>query len=525
MQASKVYINYSITNADVAYIIKHNFNAVVCYDIRSTEKLPSPIDVHFSEENRVRGTHEAYEFNTKIVNSLISKVGVIDINGIDILPAIYKLVYWTNYKIGAIKFTLKNEYPGAVCQDKTSYFPDSYLKSLVKYCRLYWSNNRRIKSTSKANLSSINRQFNIGILVNNSFELGLYRYIIEQLNPNELVIFHYGNIDFNVENINLNGITIVNLSDFQKESNQKFFNPFRLDAQELSVLNILCKDFKLISRELSGYECIKAHQVKSLLINEGENQPLRNLLKPILGHTTTIYNTMNGMKSGEAQDNDVTFDHWFVWSEKMKNKMSETTGLNESFFINVGHLAEDAIAHHQFSNTIQIDTEKLKTKKVITVFSVRGQKQEKKDVFRVLFDLLKKDQSYFVIIKPHPLEQPSDYLIEMDDKDKVYLVDEKLKNSKQAVYDLLCVSDLTIVFGSTVSLESKLFGVPCVSVEYAEASLILDVDNDTIKHIKNKEELLESLFNMRKSDHQQSQSSGASVVSERIIRELKSNPL
>lgn len=524
MKASKVYINYSITDNDVEYIKKHDFNAIVCYDIRSTEKLPDHIDVHFSEVNRVKGTHEAYEFNTRIVNSLISKIGIIDINGIDVLSAIYKLVYWTNYKIGAIKLTLKKEYPDSVCHDKTSYFPDSYLKSLIKYFKLYLSNSRNIKSTSKADLSSIKRHYNIGILVNNSFELGLYRYIIERLDPNDLVIFHYGNIDFDVENINLNGIATVNLKDFQKESSQKFINPFRLNAQELSVLNILYKDFKLISRELSGYECIKAYKVKSLLINEGENQPLRNLLKPILGQATTIYNTMNGMKSGEAQDNDVTFDHWFVWSESMRHKMSETTGLNKEFFINVGHLAEDAIAHHQFSNTLKIETDKLKSKKVITVFSVRGQKQEKKDVFRIVFDLLKKDQSYFVIIKPHPLEQPSDYLIEMDDKDKVFLVDEKLKNSKQTVYDLLSLSDLTIVFGSTVSLESKLFGVPCLSVEYAEESLISDVDNDIIKHIKSKEELLESLFNMRKSDNDRSKQSGASVVSERIIQELKSNP-
>ncbi|HEY1047211.1 MAG TPA: hypothetical protein VGF79_12275 [Bacteroidia bacterium] len=524
MRSSKVYINYSITDADVAYIKQNKINAVVCYDIRSSENLPSQVEVHFSEENRVRGTHEAYRYNDRVINSLLSKIGKIKVNGIDILPAINKLVYWTNYKIGAIKLTLKENFPDSICYDRTSYFPDTYLKSLLKYFKLFLSNNRNVQKASKVELTTINRQYHIGILVNNSFELQLYRYIIDQLDPHELVIFHYGNIDFTGSDIDLNGVELLNLKDFQKETSQPWINPFRLNKEELSVLNILYKDFKMISRELNGYECMKACKVKSLLINEGENQPLRNLLKSVLGEDTIIYNTMNGMKAGEAQDNDVAFDHWFVWNENMRNNMSVTTGLKKDFLINVGHLAEDAIAHHRFENTIQIDTEKLKTKKVITIFSVRGQKQEKKDVFRVIYDLLKSDQTIFVIIKPHPLENPSDYLIEMNGNENIYLVDEKLKNSKQTVYDLLSLSDLTIVFGSTVSLESKLFGVECLSVEYADESLISDVDMDKIKHIRNKEELIELLLKVRKKSEQQSMQIDSSMVSNRIIQVLKSNP-
>ena len=52
-------------------------------------------------------------------------------------------------------------------------------------------------------------------------------------------------------------------------------------------------------------------------------------------------------------------------------------------------------------------------------------------------------------------------------------------------------SDLSICFGSTVALESKWFGVPCITFEKREESLIYLTDNETIFHVKELDELIQ----------------------------------
>jgi predicted glycosyltransferase len=59
------------------------------------------------------------------------------------------------------------------------------------------------------------------------------------------------------------------------------------------------------------------------------------------------------------------------------------------------------------------------------------------------------------------------------------------------LYDQLSISHLSICFGSTVALESKWFGVPCITFEKRDESLIYLTDNETIFHVKELEQMVQ----------------------------------
>ena len=55
------------------------------------------------------------------------------------------------------------------------------------------------------------------------------------------------------------------------------------------------------------------------------------------------------------------------------------------------------------------------------------------------------------------------------------------------------MTDLSIVFGSTVALESKWMGVPCITYEYKEKSFVYNLESGDIEHIKDQNQLFLSL--------------------------------
>lgn len=494
---SKVFVKRFILNEDVQSIIDQSYDKVVCQEWTSQLPVPSNVNVQYSEEYRVQGTHIAYAENAKVVESLFNKIGNrLKINQIDIQPAATKLLYWTNYKIGAIQYVVQKLNQSDNITDKTNFFEENYFKSVLKTIKYFLDNNSNKDSNYKTAFDfKFDRSYKIGILVNNSFELGLYQYIIKELPKDDLVVFHYGNIDtngFDCHFVNVN----INV-----KSKQKFINPLALNQKELYALNVLLKDYKLLTKEIQIAQIIKNSGIRKLLVNEAENLAHRNLLKSVLGDQVCIYNTMNGLKSGEAQDTDVRFDKWFVWDQEMKSFMLNYTNLSADNFIVSGHLAQDAIEHHKNENSLELKPEQIENKLLVSIFSVRGKRPEKQDVFNVYYDLIKKRSDIFTIIKPHPLEKESDYHLDGFNQENMVLVPEKFKNSKQALYDILKITDLCVVFNSTIAIECKWMNVPCINVEYREKSMIYLKSDNQIFHVKNKKEFEEQIVKNLKKNH------------------------
>ena len=214
---------------------------------------------------------------------------------------------------------------------------------------------------------------------------------------------------------------------------------------------------------------------------------------------------MNGLKSGEAHDADINFDKWFVWDKFMRDLLHEKCNLPYSKLIVSGHLSQDLISNYNFKNSFNFDVENLKGKKIISLFSVRGHRKEKIDAFEILYEFIEKNQDFFLLVKTHPLEKASDYILPKPSIKNVFFLPESVKNSKDALYDQLYLTDLSIVFGSTVALESKWMGVPCITYEYKENSFIYNLESEYIEHIRDQNQLFLSLSKTSKKINKSNQ--------------------
>jgi hypothetical protein len=496
-------------------------DTVVCNENR-LKNIPSNINVVNAEVYRIEGTWAAYKYNNDILDALWQKhKSKFVIRKINIRPAASKWIYWTNYRVGALEACANTLFPQSPVLNLSPYAGKSKLKEIVKYGKNFLENNWKAfrSNTSKTEIK-ITGKPQTGLLVNNDFEVLLYRYIIELLIDEDIIIFHYGNINFNHPFLTHQRIQFIDLSKLSYSAYQSPMWPFFTKKEELYMANILFQNWQSLSSEIARYELIKQTGISKIVINVGENLPLRNLMKPVFGDAITVFNTMNGVKSGEAHDADINFDKWFVWDQEMKNLLINDCSIQADKLLVSGHLSEDHIRHHQFENSIQLDLDKIKNKKIITVFSVRGNRKEKVDAFQLLYQMQKQHEDWFIIVKPHPLEKKADYIWPEDHNPNVIYIDESLKNSKSALFDLLHVSDLSLVFGSTVALESSWIKTPCITFEYRSVSFIHTSDTTFIQHLDSIKELENRLQYLEKKPILNNTAKDISV-SGKIVEHLK----
>ncbi len=448
-------------------------------------------DINFvnSEVYRIAGTFRAYDYNTKIIDKLYARyTSKFTINGINILKAIPKLIYWTNYKIGYLYACIQDKFDPKDIVYCSSYLPGNKWRESIKYLKYYASNNIRYIFGGNKSIENSVSDRSIGLLVNDEFELSVFEYLIKVIPPSDLVIFNYGNIDFLKYGYIGKEIQKVNISIIRKNARQGFVNPLVISVEELAVMNIIAKDWLAISSEIEQYKYIKSTSVKALIINVGENLPVKNLMTEIFGGGIRVYNTMNGMKSGEAHDGDVFFTKWLVWDEQMKKMLVGKCGLDPDMLSVTGHLMQDFVRDYQFRGLPGIEPQDLKDKKVISVFSVRGNREEKQETLKYLYDLAANDDSYFILVRPHPAESAKDYLLPEGIKN-IHLVTYDWEGSKQSLYDQISLSDIGIVFGSTVAMECGWMNVSSVTFEKKEVSNVYCVDGINIKHVRSIEDL------------------------------------
>jgi hypothetical protein len=227
---------------------------------------------------------------------------------------------------------------------------------------------------------------------------------------------------------------------------------------------------------------------------------------------------MNGLKSGESQDANINFDKWFIWGEGMRKLLVEKCGLNSDILLTSGHLMEDEISNYKYQNTF--DYLDLNEKQVISLFSVRGKSEEKLDAFNYFYEFATSNPDVIIIVRPHPNEQEIDMILPNNSLPNVVFLNND-KFNKVTLYDQLKISQLSVCFGSTVALESKWFGVPCITFEMREESLIYLADEKIIFHVKSKNELIEKTQQLLY--HEQFVKPQLNSVSNFIINQLEIN--
>lgn len=418
----------------------------------------------------------------------------------DMSLAFLKALYWSNQKSGFLQYVKNRYFSQTQVWKEDALYDSKFINVLLKYN--YFLINRRSKSRE---FPKFEKQGKLGLLVKNEFEVTLYRYLITQSLNKENVLFFVLD-DHTKEAIVKLGVKQTQIVLCKSISQRKtpFINPLLLKKADRYILNQILNNWHEVEHWIGVAEEVVSHGVSKVLINEAENGLIGAVIGEVLHkHDVISYNTMNGMKAGQAQDSFINFDYWFVWDEKIRQLLIQKNKLPEFKLIACGHLMEDKAREHQFQNSLPISKEEIKEKKVISLFSVRGRREEKLEVFEYIYKLAELNQKFIFLIRLHPSENAEDTLSPPTNVKNVYTVHYTDENSKVTLYDQLLISDLSICFGSTVALESKWFGVPCITYEKREESLIYLIDDETIFHVKEVNEFIQkfnSLLSVGKKD-------------------------
>jgi hypothetical protein len=452
-----------------------------------------------SNINRVPSTWYLWEKNNEKINAFKTKFPeLFQIGKYDITLAIQKAMYWSNFRSSFIHYTYEKEFNN----EPLYYIDDLYQcnksKVLIKYLKsiIHFKDQYKGIHGKKVNKNKV------GILIADIFQLSIYKHILHKVveYDNFVVFVKTNSVRDAVMELGINTSNIIVVEINEKKGKLPMIDITKLKEADWYILNQIINEWQHIYQLINQCEIYIKTGINKLLINEGENGVAGALIGEVMKKNNVLtYNTMNGMKSGEAQDAFVSFDYWFVWDNLMKELLINKNNLPEKMLLVSGHLMEDEVIIYQ--NKKSEDT--LIDKKVISFFSVSSKRQTKIDSFQYLIQLAKKNPQIQLLIRKHPSENIEDLMMENSTLDNITFVEYNKVNSKETLYDQLSISDLSICFGSTVALESKWFGVPCITFEKRDESLIYLTDNETIFHVKDLEQMIQKcteLLSMGKNE-------------------------
>lgn len=466
---------------------------------------------------RVESTWYTWKKNAAIIEKFKQKCPqLFDLNGFDLTLSIQKAMYWSNFKTGFLWYALEEEFAN---QSNPLIDQMHAVNPMSVRFRYY---KTRISGGSKQEelLLKPSQHGNKVIHIKNNFQLGLYQNILNDIyGQSDYEIF----VDYRVDKQMLSLFSYKKFKFLSNEYVRYKFPKVKLDGfndGDWFVLNCILLHWNEINECYSIAKNLMSAHPKIVLLNEAENGIYGALISEVMRKNgVKVYNTMNGIKSGESQDAFINFDKWFVWDQQMKKLLMEKCCLPEEQLIVSGHLIEDVVRNYTYQNSLKIDPSALASKKVISLFSVRGKRYVKLETLTFLYDLLKNDDSYFLMIRPHPSEKPEDYVLPESALNNFYFVEYGNHNLNDTLHDQLSLSDISIVFGSTVSLDSKWMSVPCITYERRESSLVYCVDNDWIHHVKSIDELKEKMNELLIHKKEKKKDIGKSVSSF-IIEEM-----
>lgn len=513
----KVFVKNILSNKDLqntnAEVIL--FNETRSLNSESAELLNTK-GVNCSKY-RVESSWATWEHDTRLIEGFNKRFpNVLKIGKYDFSLAVLKAVYWSHFKTGQLQFA-KQRYPNSEFIEDEPWLKVSKTKTIIKYLILL-INFKKSATRKKKKIE----QYKTGVLIKNLFEITLYKHVLKALKTNSKACFFVYTTELKqaVLEIGIDEQRIIVLPII-RNLRAPIVNILKIKKNDWYILNQIIRNWQQIYQIKLLAEYISGFGIKKVLINEAENGLVGAAYCEVFKKLGIIsYNTMNGSKAGEAQDSYINFDYWFVWDEKMKELLMHRNKLTKNKLIVSGHLMEDEVRNHEYQHTLPLLIDKIKSKKVISFFSIPENCEEKIEVFEFIYKQAKLNKDFIFLIRLHPSEKDDAILMSYDILENIYRINYTQENSKKTLYDQFCVSHLSLCFGSTVALESKWFGVPCITYEKRAESLIYAVDNEWIFHvtnINNLKDLFGNLLKNPKTNKGFSEGSTADLIIENLL--------
>jgi len=502
-----------------AIALRTSAKGVLCNQVITN--LPEGWSVFDANEYRIPGTWYAWNKNLLVVDSLGNKFPkLLEAAGINLKNTMLKTLIWSNRKQGYL-FAGLEQLNHLNPINKPELYYASKWKLVLKYLRLKFSAGNVVKRTPSVPLPD--KRF--GILVEDQFEMGILQPVAEALGRENIVWvlppfhrFKSAEID------RVKQAWTCWIAPSSGVLHLPSINVLRCNKQETFCLNAWMTDLKPISDALYWGSLLFQSDVKVLVTLAQENCHIGHVLCALAAKSNKkVVNTMNGIKSGEAISARAEFDAWIVWDEQMKQLLHNEVKIPLDQMIVAGGLQQDAIAAHTYSNTIPLSEMEMNEKRIVSIISAKDLRIEKVEAIQEIYRWAAGQKDVMILYRPHPLEKDEAIVFPASGQEEnVRFIRPEPAISKNSLMDQLMLSDLVVCFGSTVALESKWMGTPCITYEKKPVSDLYCVDGQHIKHVNSLGDLKELLRTLNKNKELNKHIKGKSDIALRYASIIQS---
>ncbi len=488
-KTKKLFVTRVLDDSIVHEVIKNHCTSVLCLE-NKLSKEHAEFDTIDANIYREEGSVLAHKTLKKKIHEIAAKNKKwFRIDDVEYVLPFVKEMYWSCFKNGYLLKGQK-EFDGAVFNPFPLFEQSSKIKNALWIIRHHFALKRRKRPLF------FSWSHKICLLVTSELQLELWQNFILELDAKETAIlipqFSMLTKDQVISRIG---------KDYEIVKDKSVSNhiPKGILKSAFSRHNHFFKLYLQHFEKLAYYHDLRVHllnsQCETIVVNALENEGASQvLMKKDGAGNLNVINTMNGIKAKTGNNFDSFFTKWIVWDEQMKELLIKGCELPESQFEVYGHLIEDTISKHQNSGKFASVEKSLKNKKVLSVFSARDLRKDKVDGIKAIYEWANNREDIVILYRPHPVEPKKCFVRPNKNQNvEVYFIGEEIPLDKTSLLDQLLLTDISVVFASTVALESKWFGVPCISFEQAKRSLLYCIDEKTIFHSKSKAELISNL--------------------------------
>jgi hypothetical protein len=525
---ARIYVSYFLNEQVALKAQSKKCNKVLYY--KSDKKLPSnPGDIQFIsiDINDRRLIDDIFLANkSKLEKLMENSPSFFEYKGNMLLEAINKEFFWSNWVKGLYDYALKTHVDPS---DKIIYDDQLNLtfkkgKSFLKAFYRFIGARLSLKSHQSGNKLKSTASF--GFYITSSFHVLYYSKLINQLGKDNCV-FITNHAEHPEKNIETDGVKVLD-TQVNKPSNRFALSFFRNALKYFTIeefLVLLSVRGRLIHLiEINNFNFDST--INTFFLIAQETSGFGNLTAQMgRKQGKVIVNSHNGIKAADAYNRDNDFTIWCVWDDHMKGLLVDKCHIDPGQLKVVGHFMQDHIADYQYQGSFD-DFKNDSGKKVISLFSIPRNLSYKMVVVQTIIDFVENSSNYLLIIRLHPSENIRDWdFVLKKDPGKFKLVIPAKKAFKAELYEQLSISDLSIVFASTVALESAWFGVPCITFEEGDHSALYCADERIIFHVNEIPSLVDKMNTLLNNPYQPEKVKGdvAKRVAELILNMSAAN--
>lgn len=451
--------------------------------------------------------------------------------GVDLLEAINKDLFWANRLEGMLRFAAENiatKGDEIIDMDRDG----STWKDTLKFM---WMMKDRLTQYFYSLKSSFTPEIKLDNCKYAFFVLDQFEYSYCELIANELgrdksvfIANHSQNISPLYSLINKNDLITKRMKKIRSDfSVATFISGVRAWGVEELFKLIRIREELVRVIELSKVYFQSPIQVYFTVAQEstGFGNVLAQLGKK---YDKLIVNSHNGLKGPDPFNGDNHFGIWFVWDESMKKMLNEECGVPKEQLIVSGHLMRDLAVKHINNGTFDSFVNSRTEFKIISFFSISENERLKWEMIRMLLEKMEHEPHWLLAIRLHPSEIASDWnlLKARFRNDRILFQIPRKDDGKESLYDLLQKTDVAVVFGSTVALECTWFNVPVVTLESRERSLLYMADGVNVIHKKTSQDAMRSLVELinrprvLNKNEKRIEKSAASIIKNKVQEKL-----